>query len=463
MLKRCFYLLLLLSNIAWADPLPAPVITALQQARIPLEHTGVVVWDTKQPQAWFSLNAQRSFNPASTMKLVTSYAALSILGPAYTWPTAISIDGSLHDGILDGNLYIKGYGDPGLNIERYWLLIHQLRQRDLRQINGELIIDQSFFLSDPINPDSAFDDHPRRAYNAKPSAVMVNFNSTSINLFLTANTVQIKAEPLPIGAQIINQLILTNQPCNEWRDHIHTEWQADTQQLTISGQYSVLCGDKSFALTLNNPSALVASLFTTLWQNEGGKLQGAWHIGSTPSNAQLFMTYHSPPLVQAVYELNKFSNNVMARNLFLSLDPVGPASTVNSGRIINDWLHQQNLHFPELVLENGAGLSRLERISPDSMAQLLRSAYQSPVYPELASSLPIVAVDGTMKKRGTDNQVANHAHIKTGTLDGVKTMAGYVTTQAGNHVVVVFFINDDRAAFGNAAQDALLEWVYLNR
>ena len=459
-MQKLLYLLLLLCNTLQAAALPPTVMTALNQANIPLQHVGIVVWDSARPNPYISINAAHSFNPASTMKLVTSYAALSLLGPAYTWPTEISIDGTLHDGILDGNLYLKGYGDPSLNMERFWLLVHQLRQHNIRQINGELVIDQSHF---QLNPAHEFDDQPHRAYNAQPAALMVNFNSTAVDVSAHDTSIQLTAEPLPHNARLINHLSLNANPCIDWRDQIHTEWQADTKELIISGQYPLSCGEKSFAVTLGDASELAAGLFTTLWQNEGGKFHGDWRNGDTPASAQHVMTYNSPPLVQAVYDLNKYSNNVMARNLFLSLNQDGTASTVKSTQIIDDWLRQQHLDFPELVLENGAGLSRVERIAPDSMAQLLRSAYHSPVFTELTSALPIVAVDGTMKKRGKNDLVATHAHIKTGTLDGVKTLAGYVTTQAGNQVIVVFFINDPAAAAGSTAQDALVEWVFQTR
>lgn len=451
-------LLLFIWNTAYASTLPATVISALQQAQISPQNVGIVVWDTSQQQPEISMNATRPFNPASTMKLVTSYAALSLLGPVYTWPTEVSMDGSLQNGVLDGNLYIKGYGDPSLNMERFWMLVHQLRQRGLHRVNGDLVIDQNHFqLDSPSN----FDDQPRRAYNAQPAPLMVNFNSTAVDIHVQGARIVLTAEPLPPSAYVVNNLVLDNAPCGQWRDRIHTEWQTQPAQLIIAGQYSLNCGDKSFAVTLGDASALVAGLFTTLWQNEGGKLNGAWRTGNVPSNVQPLMTYTSPPLAQAVYSLNKYSNNVMARTLFLSLSATdGTGSTVKSTQVLTDWLKQQNLVFPELIMENGAGLSRVERISPYSMAQLLRSAAMSPVFVELAAALPIVAVDGTMKKRCTDNQVAAHAHIKTGTLDGVKTMAGYVTTETGHQVVVVFFINDAQAAAGGAAQDALLEWVY---
>ena len=457
LLKLSLYLILLPAITAHAASLPPSVSAALEQAHIPLQHVGIIVWDDDHSTPRININPLRPFNPASTMKLVTSYAALSLLGPAYTWQTEVYNDGVLHDGILDGNLYLKGNGDPSLTTERFWMLLHQLRLSGLRRINGDLIIDQSRF---QLTPGTNFDDQPYRAYNALPAATMINFNSSTVYLKPENGYVQLDAEPLPDHTRLINQLSIDSAPCGEWRDRIHTEWLADTRQLTFSGPYSITCGEKSFAITLGSASELVGGLFSTLWPSEGGEFNGTWHTGVTPDYAHNIMSYASPPLTLAIYNLNKFSNNVMARDLFLSLSPTTPATTAVSARAVRDWLAQQNLNFPELVMDNGAGLSRIARISADSMAQLLRSAYRSPVFPELATALPIVAVDGTMKKRACNSAVAAHAHIKTGTLDGIKAMAGYITMQNGHTAVIVFFIDDPHASAGAAAQDALLEWAY---
>lgn len=439
---------------SFAAPLYKEVSAALITAHIPLNNTGIIVWDSADSAPSIAINPQRSFNPASTMKLLTSYAALNLLSPAYTWQTDISTDGTLDNGILDGNLYLKGHGDPSLTIERFWMLTHQLRLRGIQHIRRDLIIDQSDF---QLSARPQFDDHPNRAYNAEPAALMVNFNSSEIKLTPTMQKLVAQAEPLPVNTQLINRITLTDGICGEWRDAIHTDWQANTQQLILSGTYPSSCGEKTFALNLGNASALVAGLFQQLWQAEGGTLTGTSRIAITPDNAQLLIRYTSPPLTQIIYDINKYSNNVMARSVFLSLATPPSTNAESASNNIRTWLKQSQLDFPELVLENGAGLSRLERISPYHMAQLLHHAYHSPYYAEFANSLPIVGLDGTMKKRLKDSPVAGRAHIKTGTLDGIKTMAGYVHAANGHTYIVVFFINDDRAQAGGAAQDMLLQ------
>ncbi|MEQ1668606.1 MAG: D-alanyl-D-alanine carboxypeptidase, partial [Sulfuriferula sp.] len=265
-----------------AAPLPKEISTALKTAQIPLQNTGIVVWDSTDSAPSIAINAQRSFNPASTMKLLTSYAALNLLSPAYTWQTDISTDGKLDHGILNGNLYLTGHGDPSLTVERFWMLTHQLRLRGIQHIRGDLIIDQSHF---QLAPRPQFDDHPNRAYNAEPAALMVNFNSSEIKLTPTLAGLSAQAEPLPANTQLINRVSLSDGSCGEWRDAIHTDWQASTQQLILSGTFPSSCGEKTFALNLGNASALVAGLFQQLWQAEGGTISGTSRVASTPDNA----------------------------------------------------------------------------------------------------------------------------------------------------------------------------------
>jgi D-alanyl-D-alanine carboxypeptidase/D-alanyl-D-alanine-endopeptidase (penicillin-binding protein 4) len=217
-----------------------------------------------------------------------------------------------------------------------------------------------------------------------------------------------------------------------------------------------------------------------VWQELGGTLQGRQRDGVAGGTAKLFSTHRSEPLSAVIRDINKFSNNVMARQLFLTLGEAGPApdeptpssesgttesfnthplSIERSVFVMQTWLAGNRLDFNELVLENGAGLSRMERISAAHLAQLLQHAAGHPLYPELQSSLPILGVDGSVKSRLKESAAASHAHLKTGTLEGVKTIAGYVRSQKGREWIVVFFINHPCAKQGQAAQDALIEWV----
>jgi D-alanyl-D-alanine carboxypeptidase/D-alanyl-D-alanine-endopeptidase (penicillin-binding protein 4) len=204
-------------------------------------------------------------------------------------------------------------------------------------------------------------------------------------------------------------------------------------------------------------------LFTRLWRELGGTFAGGVRDADTPPGARRLLAHRTQSLAEIVRDINKFSNNVMARQLFLALGAIAlgaPASYEKSTRAVTQWLAARGLAFPELVLENGSGLSRTERISAKNLGQLLLVAQRAAIMPEYIASLPLVAVDGTMKKRLAGADVAGQAHIKTGTLSGVRAIAGYVLDAKGRTVVVVCLVNHERAPNAAVVQDALLKWVY---
>ncbi|HUW26687.1 MAG TPA: D-alanyl-D-alanine carboxypeptidase/D-alanyl-D-alanine-endopeptidase [Gallionella sp.] len=448
-------------NAHTAD-LPPVVKQALKQAGIPQSAVGVVVQQTSERNALISLNADKAMNPASTMKLLTSYAGLDLLGPAYAWKTEAYLDGELKDGVLHGNLVLKGYGDPKFTLEQFWLWLRELRARGLQEIRGDLVLDRSFFDLPPHDP-AAFDNDPLRAYNVGPDALLLNFNTLRLRYLPDGNGMKIISEPPLDGIRLDNRLVPQSAPaasgnnCDNWEDSLLVQPGGDS--VILQGGYPGECGEREQHLSLMTHTRYVEAVFRALWQELGGTLKGKQRDGSAGNNAQLFSTHYSEPLSAIIRDINKFSNNVMARQLFLALGASEKASLERSTQAVHAWLQKQRLDFPELVLENGAGLSRNERISAQHLAQLLRKAADSPLSAELIASLPILGVDGSVKKRLRESPSAGHAHLKTGTLEGVKTIAGYVRSKNGREWIMVFFINHPNAKLGQAAQDALVEWV----
>lgn len=464
--KLVMLLIVWSSVMAHADTLPAPVRAALKEAALPQSSLSVWVQDTQASGALLEVGAERAMNPASAMKLVTTYAALEILGPAYRWKTESYTEGSLTGEMLNGRLILKGYGDPRLTLENFWLLLRDLRQRGLRDIRGDVLLDQGYFEHSVQDP-AAFDNEPLRAYNTLPQALQVNFNAIRIRLLPQADnkSVRVVADPAPPSLSVVNALEMDIAPCGDWRETIATELKeaGPERVLTLRGRFSVACGEKSFNLNLLPNELYVDSVFRLLWEELGGTLNGSVRAGELPVGATLLARFDSPPLGDVMRDINKFSNNVMARQLFLTLgaEQFGPPATARKGAAaIENWLVKKGLDSPELVLENGSGLSRLERISSRHLGKLLVSASKSAVFGEFESSLPIVAVDGTMKKRLQDHAVAGHAHIKTGSLDGVRSVAGYVFDARGRRMVVVAMLNHPRASASRPVLDALLQWVY---
>ena len=444
---------------AGAAALPWSVRHALRQAHIPLSGVGIEVIGVNSHRPLLSINAHKPMNPASTMKLLTTYAGLELLGPAYSWKTEAYLDGKLDRGVLNGNLVLKGYGDPDMTLEQFWLWLRDLRSRGLKEIRGNLVLDRSAFQLPPYDP-AQFDNDPIRAYNVGPDALLINFNALRLRYTPDGDKVDVTTEPKLADTVLDNHVVASSSGnCDDWTDAVFPQMNGDT--LLLEGSFPVQCGEREQHVNLLPHSRYLYDVFRALWQEVGGKLDGTVREGSVPAEATLFSTHYSAPLAEQIRDINKYSNNVMARQLFLtlSLEPDAPASVAQSKQVMRGWLAKNKLHFPELALENGAGLSRKARISARSMAKLLQSAQHSSLQPEFETSLPIVGVDGTLKKRLTGNSVTGHAHLKTGTLDGVKTIAGYVQGRSGKQWVVVFLINDPNAKAGQDAQDALLEWV----
>jgi len=448
-----------------SDNLPKAVVQQLKNAAIPMANVAVVVQEAGSKRPSLQYNGDAAMNPASVMKLVTTYAGLNILGPAYSWQTtAYSLTPPM-DGVLYGDLYLKGSGDPRLTFEQFWLLLRQLRAAGLREIKGKLVLDRSAFALSPNDANNIvngggtpFDDQPLRPYNVKPDALLLNWKSVRLQLNVANDKLQIQAEPQPANLYLISQVTLTEGECGDWKSRLRADVSThpDRFHLVITGSYPKSCGLQRWHLGVLDHPQYVYGVFRQLWEELGGSIAGGVGDGGVPPSAVPLANIESPPLSEVIRDINKFSNNVMARQLYLSL---GDGSSAGANAAVRNWLENQSLRMPELVLDNGSGLSRSERISAQSLAALLNHAWQSPFMPEFIASLPITGIDGTMKKRLRENGALGQSHIKTGTLDGVKTMAGYARDKKGKWQIVVFLINHPNAAAGQGAQDALLSWM----
>ncbi len=458
--------LLLAPALAGAQPLPPAVELALQRAHVPLSAVSAYVQDVDAARPLLAHNAAAAMNPASTMKLLTTYAALELLGPSHTWKTEVYADGKLQGGTLQGNLILKGYGDPKLTLENFWLLLRRLRALGLHQIRGDLVEDRSYF--EPVAYDPAkFDDAPLRAYNVGADALLLNFKAVRFRFVPDAQdkTVTVVAEPTPAGLELDAAVRAGDGPCGDWRAGIQADFEdrGASAKASFGGSMPVSCGERYWNASLLAQPDYVYGVFKELWQELGGTITGGWRNGPVPAEARLLATAESASNAELARDVNKFSNNVMARQLYLTLgaEMLGPPGNgERSAEVVRAWLAQKKLDFPELVLENGTGLSRQERISAQHMGALLLDAWHSAVMPELMSSLPLVAYDGTMRRRLRFESIAGQAHIKTGSLADARTLAGYVLDRRGQRRVVVLFINHANAGATRPAQDALLEWVY---
>ena len=460
---------ILFSSCIYAQQLPPGVIDALQREHLPADALGVYVQELGSSEIPPLINwqADRSMQPASTLKLVTSYAALNLLGPAYTWKTPVYMSGALNGDVLAGDLIIQGGGDPHLVLENFWMLLRQIRSAGIREIQGNLIIDSSWLDPQPFDA-AEFDGDPTRPYNVGPDALLVNFNVMDLQLHPDGPRLQVATQsPLSMHSSVNVRIV--NGDCAEWRNRLTPVFSFLNQQinLNLSGSYASSCGNKTWLLQ-PFPVAhadFVGAQFRAMWAAVGGQFNGTVQAGPVPQDAQLVTTYQSAPLANILRDMNKYSNNVMTRLVMLTLDKEAsqaPANALRAAQLVQLWFEKLGIAAQGLQLENGSGLSRTESISALQMGRMLQHAFASPVMPELMASMPVLGVDGTMQQRAAGLPVAGHAHIKSGSLEGVRNIAGYVLAASGKRYAVVCFVNHKNAHQADGAQDELLQWIYAH-
>ena len=451
--------------MAVAQELPASVAHAMRQASIPSSAVGAYAQEVVAGRTLVSSNALTPFNPASTLKLVTTQAALQLLGPTYTWKTGAYATGMQRGDVLEGDLVIRGGGDPRLNVESLWLFLRQIREKGIRQISGDLVLDHSRFEARPFDA-AQFDGAPLKPYNAGPDALLLNYHAFALRLVpdQASGRARVSVEP-PVAGLPVSGPALVEGECGNWNAGLVPS--LTDQGIVIEGTYPYACGENVLYVHPYQMSraAFFGAVFRRLWTEMGGTLGGQVRDGLLPADARLVGEWQSVPLTQVITDINKFSNNVMARQLLLTMAGEAfpaPARPENGAAAVRGWLSSKGIEAPDLVIENGSGLSRSGRISAITMGRVLLAGYNSPTMPEFIASLPLVANDGTMRKRLRDKAVAGRAHIKTGSLDGVRAIAGYVMAASGKWYALVCMVNHPNAAAAREPLDLLVQWIYEN-
>ncbi|MDP9970768.1 D-alanyl-D-alanine carboxypeptidase/D-alanyl-D-alanine-endopeptidase (penicillin-binding protein 4) [Variovorax paradoxus] len=442
--------------------LPGEVETALARAKVPRDSVTMLVADAdglRPPRlAW---RTQVPVNPASIMKLVTTYAALDLLGPAYNWSTPVYADGTVSNGVLNGNLYIKGQGDPKLVLERAWLLLRRVQGLGITSVSGDIVLDRSAFDAAIENDPAAFDGEPLRPYNASPEALLVNFKS--VNMVFTpergGQQARVSYEPPLASVSMQPTVALAPGECGDWRAAIKPDF-SDPNRIRFLGALPAACGEKSWAVAYADPRTYGLRAIGGMWAEMGGRVGGQMRDGRVPAGLKPVFEFGSPPLSEVVRDINKYSNNVMAQQLFLTLGLTqkNRGSFEASRSALGQWWRERiGTGEAPPVFDNGSGLSRDERISAAALGRMLQVAWRSPLMPELVSSLPAMGVDGTLRKRTLRSGGA--AHLKTGSLRDAAGVAGYVHGASGRRYVLVAIANGENAGAARAAFDALVDWA----
>ena len=460
--------LLLAGPLRAQGGLPAELESALAQTRLPRDALSLLVVEVDgKARPRLSHRANAPMNPASVMKLVTTFAALEQLGPAYAWTTSVYADGVIREGTLFGNLHIRGRGDPKLVSERLWLLMRRVQGLGIKSIQGDIVLDRSAFELAEQDP-GQFDGEPLRPYNAAPDALLINYKSVVMTFVPMpgGNQAQVSYEPALAGVAMQPGVPLSNGDCNDYRSALKADF-SDPARIRFAGSYPAACGERVWPVAYADPRSYAARAVEATWraldQDGGGRLSGSVRDGPVPPQLKPLVELASQPLAEVIRDINKYSNNVMAQQLFLTLGlgPGRPRATLESAReSLRTWWRERLRRSDGLpeelpVFDNGSGLSRQERITAQGLARLLQLAWASPFMPELMSSLPIGGVDGTMRR----SKAAAATHLKTGSLRDVAAVAGYVLGASGKRYVLVALANHGNAQSVRTLIDALIEWT----
>ena len=469
--------------------LPDSVVNALQAANIPDNAIGVVVTRLTDGVTVISHGADASLAPASTMKLVTTFIGLERLGPIYRGRTELLTLATPMGGALKGDLVLRGLGDADLDWEAFQNMLQTLRNKGVQDIQGDLVVDRHLFKPSRLDINvPPFDEAPEFRYNVIPDALMINMNLLQFALESDGSSLRIATTPSLDRVTVVSNMKLVDGPCSKWEDG----WLLPTQTLPLSSVDRQLDGSiqiqlqgtfpKNCAITTDinilDRALYTDRLFRSLWAKLGGTYQGVTREAAVATNAgeQLLATHRSRPLAEVLRDINKPSDNTLARMLYLTLGTLPPelgqrqrndsgrgdeTTLTASAQEVYAWFERHGISGAGLVMENGSGLSRLERIRPSQLAGILIAANQSAWAPEFLASLPIVGIDGTMRNRLRDTPAAGWARIKTGTLKNVVAIAGYVPDAKGQMCAVVAIVNHPLAsgALARPIMDAMIDWV----
>ncbi|WP_058022168.1 D-alanyl-D-alanine carboxypeptidase/D-alanyl-D-alanine endopeptidase [Pseudohongiella spirulinae] len=455
---------------AQSNQAPPGVQVVINGHQFPEDSFALLVQEIGSYTPVLAINTDLPLNPASTMKTLTTLAALDMLGPAYTWRTELYALGSINDGVLNGDLLLRGGGDPFLVEEHMRSMLKTLQRRGVQHISGNLLINDTLF--DPaVSVEDSLDAQSNRAYNVLPHAAITNFQVVTFYFYPAEDgrNVRIVADPPLPGLRIDNRLRVQQGACTGFQRGVSFSEDKSTQTVIFSGSFPSQCQEYTMTRAVLDAPTYTYELFRYLWQELGGRFDGSLQTNTLPSiegrpAAEPIVSWQSPPLGDIVKSINKYSNNMMTRQLLLTLglEHSGAPASINTGiAAIHEYLDGIAVQRTGLLIANGSGLSRDTRLTARMLADSLQHAWQQPIMPEFLSSLPLAGLDGTMDDRLADEPAQGRIHVKTGSLSGVAGIAGYVHAHSGKRYVVVALVNHPGADRGTGQElaDALLRWA----
>lgn len=450
-----------------ARPLPQSLLAAFNKAKIQTDDVAIYampiepVLNDRTP-AW-GLNANMLVNPASVVKVLTTGIALDMLGSTYQFRTGFHADAEPVDGVLRGSLYIKGGGDPGFLTSDLWGALRSLRAKGVKTIAGNVVLDDSVFSDVGValsgDDAAAFDESPHRAYHAQPYGLLMNHGAMSIDLELDRDSVRVVPEEAPASWAFVSEVRLVGGACGSWKNGMQVGFtrRGDNVVVTVAGNYPRACGTSRLPIRIPPQDWLWESWFREIWAQLGGELRGQVVKGKTPNSTLALTTVMGRPMADHIRQVNKWSSNVMARHLELAVAGTPQAF----GPKVLGWLATQGVPTTGWVIDNGSGLSRKTLVDPKGLAQFLRNMAQRPDFPDYLASFPRAGADGTVRKRM--NEVDGYAYLKTGSLSGTRSVAGYVRAQDRQWWAVAIMVRSPNAAESWPAMEGVIEFIYRSR
>jgi len=436
----------------------------ISKSAIKNEELGLYIKETNTNRVVSAINIDKLFTPASVIKIYSAYAILLELGYNYRWNTNFYINGRFINGIVYGDLIVKGYGDPTLKSSDIPEIVKNLKAKGIKKINGNIIIDRSYF-NVKSRDSSHFDKNIYSPYNAMPDAMMFNQHTSNFKLYPKNGRYIVEKAIAGNSYTISNQIKTVNGSCVGKRaiPNISISHSSPTPKLILKGKLSNRCKKRYYKYIITKPYKEFYNALKNELRKEDIKYNGKMILSKVPLGAKKIFVHYSDRLENIIAITAKKSNNLFARHLLLTLGAkiYGTPSTLTKGRkAVQKVLNRYHLlNYSKTCIDNGCGLSRQSRITPRSMTKVLDHAYKS-YGQRWLNILSIAGKDGTIKRRFTHSIVTNRAWMKTGTLDRVKNIVGYVRSKTGTLYTVVILVNSQYSRWaGSALQNKIIKWL----
>jgi len=416
----------------------------------------VNIINSSNGNAVFNYQADAPRLVASNVKLFTTLFGLENLKADFRWHTQLLYTGNITNGVLEGNVYLTGGGDPTLNDSAVYKILSQLKRMGVKEIKGNVIFDNSIFNSKPkysMLEYTAYDSD-----TVVPHGLIINGNLALFTILINKQQ-RIELKNNLYQYKINNQIQLDPQsdaPCGEPYKSIKLKLESSSQTLTLSGSVSRSCNNKVVAYNLLSSFAYNKMVITKVMNDFGIVVNGSYQDGSTPDGAILIYEHHSANLEQVLIDMNYFSNNLISEAIILS---VGAYKTKNvntfasSSGLFSKFLDKYQLFNPKFKLENGSGLSRVEYFTAKNVGRLLYLSHKSPLSADFEATLPTPLREGTLRQSFPD--LSGRLFAKTGSLNDVGAYSGYFYAKDGTKYIIVLIAND----ITPAQRDIFYNWV----